>query len=489
MNEKKGCIAVDIGASSGKIVWSHVSNNTIEFKTIYRFENTPLKTEQGILWDIPALYNHIITGLCLPELEKLHPLSIGIDTWAVDYLILDAEGNCKTPAFSYRDERTTGIPEIVFKYITPYELYGKTGIQIQRFNTIFQLFEQKQRMSFSPGDSFMMIPDYLHYLLTGVRSNEVTNLSTTQCCEPGAAVLDSSLLSFTGLQKHNFPRLLRSGENIGFCSEKKVSHLSHITGMQVIAPATHDTASAVCAVPSDEGESLFISSGTWTLMGVELDLPVISEKAFKANFSNEAGHGGKTCLLKNIMGLWLLQRLQKELSQLLSFNEMEEIARASKEIFRSVIDPQDDCFLNPVSMKDAIADYCRLHGLQIPDTPQRLIRCVYDSLCLSFRNTLDEIRDITGKNFRRLYIIGGGCRDELLCQLTADMTGLEVYAGPSEATAVGNCIVQLIAQGKLSSLEEGRRILKDSIQIKKYYSNSSSYERLNKADLLISVSV
>jgi rhamnulokinase len=362
----------------------------------------------------------------------------------------------------------------VFGKIAPLDLYMKTGIQIQRFNSLFQLVVENRQTDFSPDDRFMMVPDFLHYLLTGEMTNEVTNLSTTQCCSPGTAALDPLLLELTGLGVSNFPRLVKSGDCVGRIPKEKSAHNPRIQGLRVIAPPSHDTAAAVCAIPSAEDEPLFISSGTWTLMGVELSRPIVTEAAFRANFSNEAGHDGKICFLKNIMGLWLLQRLQREFPDALSFSDMETLARQSKEQFRSIINPQDDRFLNPSSMTREITDYCASHGQPIPDTPQRLVRCAYDSLCLSFATTLDEIIDLTGKRFSRVHLIGGGCRDDLLCQLTADMTGLEVFAGPSEASAVGNCLTQFIAQGAIGSLAEGRALLRDSIPSSIYYPRSDA---------------
>ncbi len=469
MNVKADCVAVDIGASSGKVILGSIEDNVLHFSTLYRFENIPLETKDGTFWNIDALYDQIVQALLMHEVEAVKPKSIGIDTWAVDYVLTDSRGKRKTPCYSYRDERTVSIPGILFRTVHPCDLYAKTGIQIQRFNTLFQLFCGKQKTDFSPGDTFLMIPDYLNYLLTGRKTNEASNLSTTQCCFAGSAVLDPELLLFTGLTKTNFPSLVKSGDTIGPCTEKRLLQLPYSKSIEVTAPCTHDTASAVCAVPCADEEPLFISSGTWTLMGVELDRPVITEKAFKANFSNEAGYGGKTCFLKNIMGLWLLQRLQKELPGEYSFNDMEEAARTSAEGMRSLINPQDDCFLNPASMKDAVISYCKNHGQPVPDTPQRLIRCVYDSLCLSFKLTLDEIIECTGKTFKSLYIIGGGCRDSFLCQLTSDMTGLEVTAGPEEAAAIGNCLVQFIAQGKIGSLSDARAMLKNSVKLTTYY--------------------
>lgn len=468
MKIQMSCLAIDIGASSGSIVLGVYDGVMLSFKTLYSFSNSLYATEEGVFWNIEDLYNHIVKGLSLIALEGIELKSVGIDTWAVDYLVVSELGAKQNKTFSYRDDRTKNVLEKFFKTYDRFDIYKKTGIQIQRFNTLFQLYVDKTE--YSPKDTFLMIPDYLHYALTGIFCNEKTNISTTQLFSNQEFQLQSDLLSKTLLQKTNFPQLVSSGDFIGYITEERLKNNSQIFGLPVIVPTTHDTASAICAIPCETDETpLYISSGTWTLMGVELDAPIINKKSFELNFTNEAGHGDSICFLKNIMGLWLFQELKKDFPHYTSFNEMEVDAAQITESFRTLINPQDETFFNPRSMKSAIDDYCKKNNEPIPLTPAHYIRSVYESLCLSFKITKDEIEELTGKPYSHLYIIGGGSKDAFLCQQSANILGIPVVAGPAEATAIGNCLVQFAAHSIIPSLAEGRKILKQSMDIKTYF--------------------
>lgn len=473
MGIQTDCIAIDIGASGGRILVGSLSDDRISCRQIHRFSNTPKKIDGKTLWDLEGLYAEIIKGLSHPVSFERRPKSLGIDTWGVDYVIVDRAGNIRGNTFSYRDGRTEDIPERVFRFIEPERLYQKTGIQIQRFNTLFQLSAVSD-MTYAPDDRFLMIPDWLNYRLTGSMVNEFTNLTTTQLCERGSGKPDGELLTIVGLPAILFPRMVRPGTPIGRINDERLRETSTVLGIPVIAPGTHDTASAVASIPDPEGGMpLFISSGTWSLMGAETESPITTEGAFRANFTNEGGVDGRNRLLKNIMGLWLLQRVRTETDGNPSFTDLENLARDA-EPFRSLIDPQDDRFLDPPSMTEAIRSFCREHGEPVPETGAHLARCIYDSLALSYRATLAELESITARRFPRLHIIGGGSQDKLLCQLAADVTGLEVLSGPVEATAVGNCLVQFMGQGSIPSLAEGRALIRESFGTLKYPSRELS---------------
>lgn len=472
MGIQTDCIAIDIGASGGKILLGSLTGERMSCRQIHRFPNIPLKRNGTTLWDLDALYAEIVKGLSEPFSRERYPKSLGIDTWGVDYVIAGTDGTLKCDPVSYRDGRTEGVPERVFRMIGPDRLYQKTGIQIQRFNTLFQL-ASASGAEYGPDDRFLMIPDWLNYRLTGTMVNEFTNLSTTQLCARGSGVPDGELLSIVGARASLFPRMVVPGTPIGRVDGDRLRPAGNADGIPVITPGTHDTASAVAAIPDPEGGMpLFISSGTWSLMGVETEKPVTTDAAFRANFTNEGGVGARNRLLKNIMGLWLLQRVRAEAGEGASFADIERLARDA-EPFRSLVDPQDDRFLDPPSMTAAIRSFCRERGEPVPDTTARLARCVYDSLALSYGSTLAEIEAITGRRFPRIHIIGGGSQDGLLCQLTSDMTGLELLAGPVEATAIGNCLVQFMGQGAIPSLAEGRALIRESFGTLRYESRET----------------
>ena len=489
MGKQSNCVAIDIGASGGRIVIGSLNAGKLSFTPVYQFPNLPLTHENALLWNLENLFDQILRGLHSRDISLKTIQSLGVDTWGVDYVIVDDDGTTVGNSHSYRDERTNGECERFFGFLDAKNLYRKTGIQIQPFNTLFQLEAMKRetKQAIPAASSFLMIPDWFHYKLTGCRFNEFTNMTTTQLCPCGTGNIDNELLGHLNLDRSLFPRLVYPGTAIGTITPKAGTALE---GLPIIAPATHDTASAVAAIPAEEGTiPLFISSGTWSLMGAEIDAPINDEKAFRYNFTNEGSVNGKTRFLKNIMGLWILQRIRSELPGSPAFGELMTIGRRAKP-FYSLFNPSDSRLLNPENMSETIYELCHEAGEPIPENQGELVRCVYDSLALSYRSTLLELEETTTLRFTVLHIIGGGSRDTLLNQLAANATGLAVHAGPPDATAMGNCMVQFIGQSVIGSISEGRNILRESFELRKFYPRETSgitdairrFERLSARD-------
>ena len=448
--------AVDLGASSGRVLLACLgtARDSLKIEEIYRFENKFINRGGHDCWDVDDLVAQINAGLEQIVDQGIALASIGIDTWGVDFVLLDADGKLLGEAVAYRDHRTDGIMEKVFKSIPRDTLYERTGIAFMQFNTLYQLVALKrENPAWLPqAQTLLLMPDYLQYRLCGTKSCEYTNASTSQLLSLKTNSWDRDLLDTFDIPLRWFQPLTQPGTEIG----EWVSKFGHRT--KVITPATHDTASAVIATPLEDSDSVYISSGTWSLMGIESSRPYCDARALAANFTNEGGADGTYRVLKNIMGLWLIQRLRHAYPAL-SFADLVEQAKNATP-FGYLINPNDDRFLNPPSMKQAIVDYCRETGQGGPKTAGEFARCIFESLAFLYRQTLDALSSLTEKCYARIHIVGGGSQNNFLNQLCADFCQIPVHAGPIEASALGNIACQLRALGLLADRNAIRSLIR-----------------------------
>ena len=475
-------LAIDIGASSGRHIIGWIENGRMMLEEVHRFENRQLEKNGHLVWDVDNLWNGILEGLRRCKEKDMIPETIGIDTWAVDYVLLDGDGKMIGDAVAYRDKRTEGIDTDVFALVPEKELYEKTGIQKQPFNTIYQLMALKKEdgQQLEKAESLLMIPDYFGYRLTGVKKQEYTNATSTNLVNARAKTWDMDIIRRLGLPEKLFGELSMPGTVVGPLSEEIRKEVGFDS--TVILPATHDTGSAFLAVPARDESSVFLSSGTWSLLGLENKEAVTTSAAMQENLTNEGGAWYRYRFLKNIMGLWIIQSIRRELNgteyvegrkskyageKTYSFPDLIEEARKSSS-FEAKIDVNDDAFLSPVSMIDAIKDHCREHGQPVPETVGEIMQTVYSGLSRCYAETVTRISEITGKEITSVNIIGGGCQDAYLNELTAKATGLTVYAGPIEGTAIGNLVVQMISAGLFKDLQDARNCIFESFEIKKF---------------------
>lgn len=464
---EKYYLAVDIGASSGRHILGHLENGKIELEEIYRFENGMDHKDGKLLWNVERLFGEILNGMkkC-KELGKL-PVSMAIDTWAVDYVLLDEKDQILGDTYGYRDHRTDGMDAEVAKILPETELYAKTGIQKQIFNTIYQLMavEKKTPEIMKQAKTLLMLPDYFGFRLTGNKLSEYTNGSTTQLVDPHTYQWDKELIQSLGYPEEIFLPLKMPGTKVGNLLPQIREEVGY--DLEVILCGSHDTASAVMAVPQTGGDGIYISSGTWSLMGIESPEPIITKEAAAANLTNEGGYDHRFRFLKNIMGLWMIQSVRHEYQDAWSFAQLCDMAEESRE-FSSRVDVNDQSFLSPDSMIEAIKQYCKKTGQPVPETVGELAAVVYRSLAQSYGETVKELETIAGRIYDSIHIIGGGSNAAYLNQLTADATGKTVYAGPGEATAIGNLLAQMIHAGDLADLKGARHCVRDSFEIKTY---------------------
>lgn len=458
-------LAVDIGASSGRHILGSIENGKIVLEEIYRFENGMKKKDGHLCWDVDALFHEIKAGIRRCKTIGKIPATMGIDTWAVDYVLLDSEDHILGETYGYRDKRTTGMDDKVYEIIAPEELYARTGIQKQIFNTIYQLMAVKLQtpILMQRAVDFLMLPDYFHFLLTGNKRSEYTNATSTQLVNPETKDWDYELIERLGYKKEIFRPLSMPGTSVGRFADEIREEVGF--DCEVVLPATHDTGSAVLAVPAKEDDFLYISSGTWSLMGIESKEANCSAECMRANFTNEGGYEYRFRFLKNIMGLWMIQSVRHELDDNYSFAKLCELAEEAKG-FPSRVDVNADCFLAPDNMTDEIKRYCEKSGQQVPETVGELSTVIYQSLAESYADTVKEIEAITGKQYQGIYIVGGGSNAEYLNQLTAEKTGKKVYAGPGEATAIGNIAAQMLAGKEFADVKSARACIYDSFDIK-----------------------
>ena len=459
-------LAVDIGASSGRHMLASMKDGKMQLEEVYRFPNGMDNKNGTLCWDVERLITEIKNGLkkC-KEIGKI-PVSMGIDTWGVDYVLLDKDDNVLGDTVGYRDSRTEGMDEKVYEVIPQDDLYARTGIQKQIFNTIYQLMAVKESHPeyLEQAETILMIPDYFNFLLTGVKMNEYTEATTGQLISPKTNDWDYELIDMLGYNSKMFRPVSMPGTVVGDFTENVQKEVGF--NCTVVLPATHDTGSAVLAVPTNDDDAVYISSGTWSLMGIERKEADCSMESMKANFTNEGGYDHRFRYLKNIMGLWMIQSVKKEFTEDLSFAEICEMA--SKETIPSIVDCNDDCFLAPESMIEAVQKFCRDTDQPVPETVGEISSVIYNSLAKCYGDTVEEIEAITGKKYSTIYVVGGGSNAGYLNELTAKYTGRKVSAGPSEATAIGNIIVQMLHDGVFASLPEARTCVKESFDVKMY---------------------
>lgn len=464
-------LAFDLGASSGRAVVARIVDGRLEMEEIHRFPNDPVQVGGRLYWDILRLYHEIKQGIVKSRQQGVDVRSIGIDSWAVDFGLIGANGELIANPYHYRDKHTDGMMDEVFAKLGKANIYAKTGLQFLQFNTMYQLaaLVKADSPALTAADKLLMIPDLLRYFLTGVMSGEYTNASTTQLVGAESRAWDDALVQGIGVKRSLLPDIAQPGTTIGALTPAVQDELL-VGPIPVVAVAEHDTASAVVAVPALDQDFAYLSCGTWSLLGTELDRPVLTEQSLAWNFTNEGGYGGTYRLLKNIMGLWLVQECKRSWDKAggtHSFAELAKLAEAAP-AHVSYIDPDDDRFLSPADMPGEIRAYCRETGQPVPQTEGETIRCVLESLALKYRWVLERTEALAGKTFGGLHIVGGGINNVLLCQLTANALGRPVWAGPAEGSAIGNALVQLIAAGDIPTLAEGRRIVRESFGVVTY---------------------
>lgn len=446
-------LAIDIGASSGRHILSHIENEKLVLEEIYRFENNLVADENGLIWDIESLFSNVLNGIkkC-KEIGKI-PKSIAIDTWGVDYVLLDENKQEIKPCYCYRDSRTNAVVDEVESLVSPARLYEKTGIQKQNFNTIYQLYADKKSGRLHNAKYFLMMPEYLSFKLTGEIKNEYTNATTTGLVNAKAKTWDTDIIYALGLTEVLLPPLSLPSSLVGELSDD----IQKAVGFNcaVLFAPSHDTASAVCACPMADND-LYISSGTWSLIGTEITEPILNDNARKLNFTNEGGIDYRFRFLKNYMGMWLFQNIRRNLNKSMTYDEMMELAKSSNSY--KYFDVNDSTLVAPKNMIDAIGKLIGSNDLGL------ILNSAYHSLAKSYKEAVREIEAVTGKRFDAIHIVGGGCQDKYLNALTRDYTGKSVTAGPIEATATGNIVSQIMHDKKIS-LAAARDLIKNSFDI------------------------
>lgn len=463
MNKKY--IAVDIGASSGRLILGQIKKNKLSLKEIHRFKNGIIKKNGNFYWNVEELFDEILIGLKNIKGNKEDIKSIGIDTWGVDYVIINENGELLNPTYAYRDNRTSNTIKKVLEEIDIEKIYTKTGIQFVPFNTLYQLYEhvREDKTFFEKGNSIMLIPDYLNYRLTGIKSIEYTNATTTQLINLKTKEWDEELLKIIGIDKNLFPKIMNPISYLGNI-RNDIGKETGMKSLEVVLPATHDTGSAIVSVPTNSKNYAYISSGTWSLMGVETKDPINTKDALKANFTNEGGVFETYRVLKNIMGLWIIQEVVRNYDNKYSFAEIVKHAE-NAEGLKYFINPNDLRFINPINMIEEIKEYCRETKQGLPASVGEISRCVFESLAFLYKDTLIELESLTNFPLDKIHIIGGGCQNKLLNQLCADFTKKEVHSGPIEGTAIGNILAQILHSGEIKNLNEAREIVGNSFEI------------------------
>ncbi len=488
--DKRFFLAFDLGAESGRGVLGSLQDKTLQLQEISRFPNNMVFISGHWRWNIFRLFEEMLAALRLCKENRMGPLeSLGVDTWGVDFGLLGPHGVFLDLPITYRDTRTEGIIEKVFKRLGRERIYGLTGIQFLRFNTLFQLFALRQQASplLDLARDLLFMPDLFNFMLTGRKSTEFTFATTSQLVNPRNKSWEPELFEKLDLPLSLMQPIVASGTCVGSL-HKDLAREYGLSELPVVAGAQHDTAAAVVAVPAHGKNWAYISSGTWSLMGIEVESPIMNKRALDLNFTNEGGVENRFRFLKNITGLWLLQSCRQVWSKDRSVDYAELIAAAqTAPAFRSLVDPDAEVFLNPRNMPEAIRRFCRDSGQPVPDSISDIVRCILESLALKYRFVLDQLRSVTPELIDRIHIIGGGSRNALLCQFAANATGLPVVAGPAEATAAGNLMMQAKSRGAVKDLAEIRHIIRRSFTLKTYHPQDSQswyamYERFQ--DLL-----
>ncbi|HRU32393.1 MAG TPA: rhamnulokinase family protein [bacterium] len=465
-------LAFDLGAESGRAVVGSLNENRITLREVHRFMNRPVRILGRLYWNVTEMFQELKQGLISGVREFPDIESIGIDTWGVDFGFISTNNELVGLPVCYRDSRTNGMPEKVFEIIPREKLYQLTGIQIMQINSIFQLYSMKLENSplFNSIHKLLFMPDLFNFMFTGKVSTEFSIATTSQLYDPINNRWSRDIFDALDLPMEIMPEILDTGADLGDIYPDIREELG-VRGITIVAPAEHDTGSAVAAVPAEGDNWAYISSGTWSLMGVEVKEPIITKESMDANFTNEGGINRTFRFLKNITGLWLLQGCRRSWEREgdnLSYNEIVRLAEESKP-FKFFIDPDDSSFLNPPDMPSAIKDFCIKTGQGVPETRGEIARCIFESLAFRYKDVFETLKSLIKKDIDTLHIVGGGSQNTLLSQFTADALEVPVYTGPVEATAMGNIMVQAMAKGAIKDLEEGRRLIKNSFETVVYY--------------------
>ena len=473
MDADKRFLAIDFGAESGRALLGTISEGRLRLDEVHRFPNVPVKTLGALHWDALRLFGEVKHGLrqALSQTDGAID-GIGIDTWGVDFGLIGSDGELLGNPFHYRDERNQGMMEEAFAVVGRERVFERTGIQFLPFNTLYQLVAMVKAGSpaLANASKLLMMPDLFNYWLTGKQLSEFSIATTTQCYDPRKGDWARDMLSELGIPTQMLPDIIQPGATIGPLAPSLVDELGAGNGVSVIAPAAHDTGSAVAAVPASGTGHAYLSSGTWSLMGVEIGEPLINEQSLAANFTNEGGVAGTYRFLKNIMGLWLVQECRRTWTaagEEVSYADLTRMAEES-EGFVSIIDPDAGVFLAHGDMPQRIRDFCANTDQPVPQTKGQIVRCALDSLALRYRATVERLDDLFGRRHDPIHIVGGGTQNKLLCRLAADATGRTVIAGPVEATAMGNVLAQAMGLGLIASLDEARQIVRNSSDLVQY---------------------
>jgi len=489
MDKPLKMLAFDFGASSGRAILGTLSDDKLTIEEIHRFSNDPVQIRGSLYWDILRLFYEIKQGI-LKCVNSGHRdiESMAVDTWGVDFGLLDGDGKLLGNPYHYRDPRTDGMVEEVFKIVSREELYSRTGTEIMKINSLFQLYSMKFRNSplLREARTLLFTPDLFNYFLTGVKATEYSIATTSQMLDAEKRTWAVDIIEKLGLTKDILTDIVPSGTVIGTLSPE-IAHELGAREIPVIAAAGHDTQAAIASVPASGEDYVYISCGTWSLMGIENDKPIINEKSSRLSFTNEGGVNNRICFLKNIMGLWLVQECKRQWDREgdnLSFAQLESMAREAKP-FTAFVDPDDELLFAPGDMPWKVKEFCRRTGQPVPESKGEIVRCIIESLAMKYRLTLDSLEDILGRRIPVVHMMGGGIKDKMLCQHTANATGREVVAGPVEATSVGNLMIQAMALGRVKSLGEARRIVRNSFPTAVYQTQDAgawaeAYERFKK---------
>ena len=459
--------AVDMGASSGRLILGWMEDGKMQLEEVHRFENGMVKKDGELCWEFDRIFKEIVTGLkkC-KDLGKL-PCSLGVDTWGVDFVLLDKDEQVLGNTVGYRDHRTDGMDEEVYKLISQNDLYARTGIQKAIYNSIYQLMAVKKKYPqyMEQAESLLFTHDYFHFLLTGKKVNEYTIATTSQLINAHTCEWDYELMDILGYKKSMFKELVMPGTSLGNLRPELAQEIGY--DLEVVVPCTHDTASAVLAVPANDDDFVYISSGTWSLMGLEMKKPDCSQQSCDQNFTNEGGYDHRFRYLKNIMGLWMIQSVRHEYNDAYGFGEICQMAEEARD-FPSRVDADDNCFLSPDSMVQAVKDYCKNSGQPVPETLGEIATVIYTSLAECYAKTVKGLEETTGRTYSRIHVVGGGSNAGYLNELTAKATGKEVHAGPGEATAIGNITAQMLKAQEFATVEAARDMIHESFGIKIY---------------------
>jgi rhamnulokinase len=475
MKREQVYLAIDVGAESGRLIAGIWNGKTIRLEEVHRFPNGPVYLAGSMRWDVLRLWSEIQNGLALAGKKYGKKIvSVGADTWGVDFVLFTKNNEILGQPYHYRDARTNGMMEKTFKKVPRASIFAATGLQFMQFNTLFQLlaFKEQQPDLLEHADHFLFMPDYIHWCLCGSSVAEFTIASTSQCMNPLTRGWATGLLKKFGLPLNIFPEIVPPGTKLGKL-RPSVASRTGLGDIRVVAPPAHDTASAVAGVPTaNTGKAnwAYISSGTWSVMGVEMRKATLTQRALELNMTNEGGVDGTYRLLKNIMGLWLVQQCKRSFDARGRKYEYPELVRlaAKAPALRSVVNPNNPSFLNPPDMPKAIQDFCRKNNEPVPKTEGELVRCAYESLALKYREVLDSLEELTGERIEVIHIVGGGSQSQILNQFTADACQRPVITGPVEATAIGNLMVQVRANGELKSLAEMREVIRKSSEVRRY---------------------